>query len=273
MSQIYWLGSATAVRQVDVFTVTGAVAGDVYQISPKDEYNSALTTNAYTVPASPTDATVATAIAAAWNLYTPNLLIAVATVSSTKVILTATSAGVPQYLTSSVIGTGTFPKSSAGTNGAVANVGPSDLNTAANYSTGIKPAAGDTFTVDGRGASPILYGLAQTGVTLANLFIDLSCSQFVGQAAIPWQVNATNIVIGRAQQGSSGQSNGPTRINLDLGTVQTSISVLNGNSYGADVGQETIRLKGTNASNVIQVAGGWSALQPAFLRTQPTSRW
>ena len=262
MSQIFWLGTATAIAEIDVFTVASATAADVDLLTVKDEYGATLTTVSYTVPGSPSNSAVATAIAAAWNANTIAAAIATASPSSALVLLTAVNAGVPQYVTSGVTGTGTLAKSSAGSNGAVANSGPSDLNTLANYSTGAKPAGGDSFTVNAQAAAPILYGLTQTGVTLANLFIDLNCAQLIGQQKIPWQLNASNVVIGRSQ---SGNASGPRRINLDLSTVQTSVSVLAGNSSSADAGQETIRLKGTNASNTIAVSGGLVGVSTSLL--------
>jgi hypothetical protein len=253
MSSLYWTGSAQAVAQIDVFSVAGATAADVDALTIKDEYANTLATISYTVPASPTNAAVATAIAAAWNASAIAAAIATASATSANVVLTATSAGVPQYVTSAVTGTGTLAKSSPGSNGAVANSGPSDLNTLANYSTGAKPSAGDTMRVDARAKAPILYGLNQIGTTLANLYIDASNSQLVGSAAVPWQVNATNVVIGESQASSS---TGARRINLDLGAVQTSVSVLAGATASYDNGLEPIRVKGANAGNILSVSSG-----------------
>ena len=72
---------------------------------------------------------------------------------------------------------------------------------------------------------------------------------------VPLQVSATNLVIGRNLNGINPVSSAGN-INIDLGTVASTSVVLNSNPTPEFVGLETVRIKGTNASNSISVVGG-----------------
>jgi hypothetical protein len=250
----YYVGAASPIAQIDAFTVASPTAADAYLLTVKDEGGNTLTTVSYTVPGSPTAAGVATAIANAWNTNAIAQAIAIASTSSAILLLTSDNPGIRQYVTSSVTGTGTFTKSSAGSNGAMDNSGPCDGQTAANWSLGVLPATGDTVTLDGRMQAQLLYGLNFSAVTLAALYVDLA-SQNVGQQKFPLRISATSWLIGRNLLGGTS-IRGAGRINIDFGTVASTGLVSASNNQPADTGQETVRIKGTNASNIWGVSGG-----------------
>ena len=266
MSSIYYIAAAPAIAQVDTFTPGGSItAGDVDTLTAIDEGGNTVVAITYTAPASPSVAIVAAGLIAAWNSNAAAAAIATATGSS-AVVLTAKTAGVPQFVTGSVAGAGTISKAST-----IANSGPSDLNSVANYSTGAKPVTGDSLLIDGRAAAPILYGLNQSGVTLASLIVDASMTNQVGSAMYPVRMSATSATFGQSQLGR-GQAATP-RINWDFGTVATAVAVLSGTNSTADAGREPIRIKGSNAANTLAVAGGLVGLAtnlPADTANFPT---
>ena len=87
--------------------------------------------------------------------------------------------------------------------------------------------------------------LAQSAVTLTSLTIDSSYTGTIGTATTLLAIGATNVTIGGV--GASGiQGAGATRINLNLGSVASTVTVLSSANSGADVGEPPIRLLGTN---------------------------
>lgn len=175
---------------------------------------------------------------------------------------TAVTAGIPftaTFSTDSASGTINSGSSSTGT-ATVASAGPADASTAANYSTGSLPTTGDTL-IFAANAKPCLYGLsALSGVTLAQLTIDMSYTAAIG---LPYtnptgyieyrprylQIGATVASIG------NGPGNGSGRINLDCGSVQTALTVSN-TASPTDTGFKTINWKGTHSSNVVNLNKG-----------------
>jgi len=142
-----------------------------------------------------------------------------------------------------------------------ASRGPNHVDSARNYSGGSLPTNGDTLVITASNVS-LLYGLdALSAVTLDALIIDQS---FTGTIGLPdydqtgnyyqyrpkfLQVGSTEVTIG------AGEGAGSARIKLDLGSVESSIRILN-SGQSATAGLRAIHLKGTHADNELNVMKG-----------------
>lgn len=142
-----------------------------------------------------------------------------------------------------------------------ASCGPAHANATANYSGGALPSNGDTLVFRDTDQS-LLYDLdALSAVTLAELIIDQS---FTGDIGLPeydadgdyyqyrgdyLQVGATLVTVG------SGEGAGSGLIKLNLGSVQSTINVLQTGQPSQD-GFKAVVIKGTNASNELNVVKG-----------------
>ncbi|MFN3151381.1 hypothetical protein [Bremerella sp.] len=169
-----------------------------------------------------------------------------------------------------------------------APTGPYHWDNAGNWSTSSVPADGDTVIVEASDRS-VRYGLDQSSVTLAALIVRGS---FVGTIGLPHvntagyleyrdthlKIGATSVRIGEGQGVGigEGQGVGSERIRLDLGSVQTDVTVA-GSATPAALGEYAIDLLGTHAANVLLVHRGsvcsahyagqsavWAALQVGF---------
>ncbi|MEW4564721.1 hypothetical protein AB1K70_19430 [Bremerella sp. JC770] len=162
----------------------------------------------------------------------------------------------------------------------IAPTGPAYWNNANNWSTSSVPVDDDTVILE-TGDRSVLYGLNQSSVTLAELIVRGS---FVGAIGLPHvnqagyleyrdthlQIGATTVRIGE------GGGNGSERIRLDLGSVQTNVTVA-GSASPAALDEYAVDLIGTHADNVLRVYRGsvssaqhagqaavWSTLQVGF---------
>jgi len=265
MSTVRWIGNALAVAQVDTLTVGGT-------IEVADEFYATINGKVFKyIGASTTAATVATGFAAAWNLLDSSLYpefaeITAAATSGGALTLTADTAGKPFICTVSTTesGGGAADSQTFGTSATIANSGPKDWSTAANWSGAAVPVNSDDVYIDQGG--DILYGLAQSAVTLTSLNI---LQSYTGKIGLPvtnkdnansnqqypeyrdqyLAIGATSCTIG------AGEGNGSGRLKLNFGSAQTTVRVLNSGSP-AETGIASIILKGTHASNALHVTRG-----------------
>lgn len=266
MADIYWKGSAKKVAQVQTYTFGGTwEADDVIRCSFSNGKSVDVTAG------STTTNTVVDNLVTAWNALSatdyPEFAELTASRSSSNFVLTSDTAGVPFTVTltpleanlgaadaQTIEGAGT---ATTGTT-ATANSGPNDWSVAANWSGGAVPVNSDNVRIENSNVD-ILYGLAQSSVTLATLYVGAS---FTGKIGLPrWTgtyfeyrnqflaIGATTVTIGRGSGAGSG------RIKLDAGSVQTAVSV-----YGSGSRLETdvpaLLWKGTHASNAVEVLKG-----------------
>ncbi len=255
MASPIWFGGTAAVQQEDRLTPGGTIeAGDKFIVTLTDE-------NVGTQVES-VSATGTTVAQACTDIYTQlaasskTLFQAVTWSNETTYVKGLTKvSGVPFYCT---VSTTESDNSSADAQTftvthTTASKGPNDWNTTANWNTGTVPVSTDNVTIDSRGSSnDILYGLNQSGVTLATLKV-LPGAPKVGQATFSLMISATNGDV-QGAQGSAG-ANGVSRLNINTGTNQTTFNVqMTGTS--ADTGLEPVRITGAHASNVLVVGGG-----------------
>lgn len=127
--------------------------------------------------------------------------------------------------------------------------------TGTNWSTSSAPANGDTATFDWN-ATRSVAGSDQSAVTLAalNILSTFTGYQF-GDLATALKIKSSTVRIGDAS-GSSTAGAHSNRINLDLSTTATVVTVVNTATTSADAGLEPVRIKAVNSSNQLIVLGG-----------------
>lgn len=128
-----------------------------------------------------------------------------------------------------------------------------------NWDTAAVPVTGDTVYIQNSDVS-ILYGLAQSGVTLAALYIDQS---FTGTIGLPdysdsdyyeyrakeLAISATTLTIG------NGDGEGSSLIRINTGTPITTI-VVNNTGASDDDTLPAVQWRGTHANNAATVIKG-----------------
>lgn len=266
MSTRRWLGSAQGEAQV-----TEYVFGGTWEAT--DVIICTIGTKAFdTVAGSTTITTLIDTLVTAWNALDedvyPEFAGITASRSSNSLVLTADDEGIPFTCTVSTTETGGGAAdaqtidggtSSAGID-STACTGPNFWSVAANWSGGAVPVNSDDVVIENTDVS-ILYGLGQSAVTLTSLTIRQS---FTGQIGLP-QVNedggyseyrADQLAIGATTvKIGEGDGSGSSRIKINFGSVQMATTVYNSGTR-AEEGLPAILLKGTHASNVLEVYQG-----------------
>lgn len=249
MATTYWKPTAQDVAQVETVTIGGGPQiGDVFNI----EINNKTITFTATVA---TTANVVAGLVAAWNA---SEITEVAEITAADddpdVVLTHDTAGVPFTVTVSKVGTGTIATATT-----TAATGRNHVDNADNWTEGSVPGAGDDVYADNTDVS-MLWGLDGISGTLASFNIGAS---FTGDIGLPkensagfteyrddyLQINATVVKIGLEDGSGSG------RIKLDLGSVQSTITIYNTGNSSED-GLAAVLIKGTHASNSLEVLDG-----------------
>lgn len=256
MATMRWKGAAQAVAQVTTVQVTAYDAATTYSLSVNGKTVS-------TIAAGSANLTAA-ALATAWNSSTePELAEVTASSSTDTVTLTGDTAGVPFTATSADTGgTGTIGSPSTTT----AATGPNHWDNADNWTGGSVPANSDSVYIEQSSVS-IKYGLAQSSVTLTLLSIT---SSFTGDLGLPavnqsgssnyQEYRATYLAIGATTLNiGDGPGQGSGRLKIDLGSVQSTVNIRN-TSSGSETNLEAVQLKGTHASNVVNVTKGSVAI-------------
>ena len=269
MAAITYTGNATSIRDTWRLTVTGTwSAGDTATIT----YNgkSLVVTLQATSVVSVT--TVATTLKEAFNAsfgttltdtaatFTPNVggrgipefAEYTATSSAGLVTLASNENGKPG-------GTFTVSDTSAGTlavTQVATGTGPNDLNNAANYSGGSLPTNGDDLTLDR--FVPIKWNLgALSAVTLASLTITPRFDSAASLGLLARNANgyeefrATELAIGATTVTINA---GSGLMKLNFGSVQTAVTVY-ATGTTTETGRPACQLRGTHASNVLNVIG------------------
>jgi hypothetical protein len=253
MAIVRWRGDAPAVNQESRATPANVEVGDIFELSINGK------TVRYAAAAA-TVADVTAGLTAAWNASTvPEHAEITASDQTTHVRLIADKPGVPFTISANTVDGGGNNNQTLTVTTPVAASGPNDWNTAANWSTGSVPAAGDDVYVENT-ASSILYGINQTGLTLASLNVAQS---FTGAIGLPTNnaggyveyrdqylvIGAGRVVIGQGDGPGSG------RIKLDTGAGPTTLDLVNSGNP-SDLAGFAVHWKGTHASNVINVSKG-----------------
>jgi hypothetical protein len=171
----------------------------------------------------------------------------------TKVRLTAVTAGVPFYVTSSATNGGAANTQTLTRAATTPNKGPNDWNTAGNWSSGAVPVAGDDVTLDGRGGgNSILYGLNQSTITLATMK-HYQGAPAVGTTSLALKVSVTT---GESNiKPADGSTPGMNLFNIDTGANATNWTN-HASANGGASGLPSVMIAGSHASNVYSQDGG-----------------
>lgn len=264
--ELYWQGGAPSVSQITTVTPASVTTADVYSL-----FINGILIASYTAPGTTSVALACAGLVSSWQASTsPYASGIVATTDNTKVYLTG-NPGVPFTVTKTNTGTGTITLATP-----TSSSGPNDWSVAANWSTGAVPSNSDDVFISNN-SIPIFWGLNQSGVTLSSLNIDLSYMGLIGlnyavfqQTALQQNntvqeyrpvklaIGATNVNIGGYY--GVGQTSGPNRINLDLGTVASTVVVSNTSTTIYDSGRNPVRIKCNNSSTNVFVNKGWVSI-------------
>lgn len=249
MASIEWLGGADEVAQVAQKNVGSSTSGHTFIITLTNEKGTAVAVLTHVVDGvdAGNTTTVAAEIVAEFNALTDaqSTQITASNVASV-LVLTADDPGVPFYVSYS--GTGTWNNSGA-TN--TANSGPNDWNTAANWSTGAVPGS-DSVYLTANGTDSILYGLQQTGVTLAMLYAEQGHPQ-VGLIDTPLAIKVTSLKIGYVPADGNPKTSAQI-FNLKLGNTATVGSIKSTNTQGQS-GKPPVQIDVDNASSAFTIEG------------------
>lgn len=228
MANAKWIGGASSSSQVFDYTPANVGIGNIFTLTATAEDG----TTTLAVNFTATDATVANVtagIVSAWNQSTNGLATPVTAVdNTTKVTLSADTAGIPFSIASSATGgTATFVAASV-----TANSGPEDWNTVSNWEAAAVPSSSDDVRITGR--YNIRYGLDQSAVALTSLYIgdeyrgsigDESSGYFLAIDATTININtggafvyingtSTDVTVKRTTSGSDR-----VRLDGDIGTL------------------------------------------------------
>jgi hypothetical protein len=256
---IRWLGTATAVAQVDSMTVGGTVeTTDIFTLTATGLDGTTFAISYTAAAGTTTDVTAG--LTSLWNSSVNSLMTPItATDNDPVVTLTADTAGDAFSVAATEADGGgndtqTFIRSAV-----TASAGPKHWDSAANWSTGAVPdGAHDVFVEDFSG--DILFGLDQSAITtLTTLTIGKSFTGKIGSngsagiAADYLQIKATNVNIGRHL--GPGSPAGSGRIKLDTGATASTITV-DGTATASDTGKPSLRLKTASSSSNLYVNKG-----------------
>jgi hypothetical protein len=261
MATSYWLGTADAVAQAasgSIDTVDGTPGNNTFTVTIGGHAVST---------AGDTDvATTAAALVTALNNSTDPYFAAVtwANPSAGNITATADTAGVPfvAALTVSGGGTGTVTDFSDTT----ASAGPNHWDTAANWSEGSAPGAGDNVIIADNAVN-IMWGLDQNAVTVASIRVDKT---YTGKIGHDWKTFATSadgettdateveyrqkylkirptlLTIGEAT--GVGAPAGSTRLMIDCSNDATDIEIHDTAKTSAETGRTAVRLLTASAT-------------------------
>lgn len=266
MATIRFLGTAAKIAQISNYTLAGTWEAN-------DVIRATIGTKRFdTTAGSTVAATIAQTFVDAWNALSavqyPEFQEITASRTGDDIILTADEAGKPFTVTLTplesdltaadaqtiegvgVATTGTTTTSSAG---------PNDWSTAQNWSGSAVPVAADIIYIEDTNI-PILYGLDQSAVTVAALYI---MATYTGQIGLPernqagyWEYRDTFLKIGATILGIGlGPGAGSGRVKINGGTVLSTVTVER-TAPTVEPGVPSFCWKGTHASGVMNIQRG-----------------
>lgn len=262
MSTVHWIGKADAVARQSTATPGGTIGTETFTLTVGGQSIT------YTAESGDTATEVAEGLRDAWNDSThPYFTAVTATAASGVATLEADAAGVPFVVTGSATGSATLTVAMS-----TAGAGPNDWSTDVNWSGGAKPVSNDTVVIE-NSSVPILWGLDQSAVAIAELRIMQSYAGKIGLPEDQFTIGATQTDSSKAEYREtylkisaatvrigehygSGNPSGTGRIKLDTGSAQTQVNVANSAVTSADGNLEPVRWLGSHANNALNVTKG-----------------
>jgi hypothetical protein len=254
MSQIVWIGNLTTQKQIDTFTPANVESTDTFTLTATGDDGSSVAISFNATGA--TVANVTAGLVAAWNASTHRLCqLALAADNTTNLTLTAVTAGVPFSVAATTTDHGGANTQTLTRAATQANIGPNDVSLAGNYQANVMFVASDTVTLNGLASSSLLYGLNQSAITLTKLDVKRPASIYVGNPdqAYYLRVSATTLNIGEQVPGAG--STGSQFIAIDTGSNAATVNLFSSTTAGLN-GLPPVLLKGSHASNVLNILGG-----------------
>ena len=267
-----WLGNAAAVTDIWTISIGGTwVAADTITISAT--LNGVAKTLVTTVGSLVTVAQVCATLAQSFNGTAFTDTSASELPLSPRVALkefaeyaatvpTAATTVVLAHVTPGYTGpTFTISKSSASGTASISNTtvgtGPYSWDNTANWTGATVPVGGDDITINVN--VPILFGLAQSGVTLNSLTIGSAFFSRIGLPALNAngyaEYRATELAISATTVTIYG---GATLIKINYGSVASTTTVYS-TGISSEVGKDACQLRGTNTGGALKVLGASNA--------------
>ncbi|MBN1435681.1 MAG: hypothetical protein JW936_01275 [Sedimentisphaerales bacterium] len=254
MADKRWIGGAADVAQVDHVTPANVYFDDSFEITLADD-TGASDTISFTATAASVQNVVeglAAAAAAAKAAGTAPWDAVTVTEDDTKVIITADTAGVPFYVTTSTTDGGGTDNQTLTRSEGTANSGDNDYNTAANWSpAGVPEAADDVYFENDD--TDILYGLDQSAVDLSSFNVAQSFTGTLGTTSAYLQIDADDVRIG--YHNGPGRPSGSSRIRLDLGSNECDTVIENAGT-ASSTSDCAINLLANNSSSDVEIRKG-----------------
>lgn len=130
---------------------------------------------------------------------------------------------------------------------------PNDWSDADNWDTGSVPVSTDSVYLRNNSVN-VSAGLSQSAVTLTLLEIEASYTGEIRSGTTELAISATTLNIGRHL--GTGTPAGSTGILINLGSNQSTVNIWKSATTSYDTYGEPIKLRGTHASNVLNLYGG-----------------
>jgi len=267
MSTKFYKGQSTPVAKVMIVTPAVVEIGDVFSILIDGEVVATFTALAATV------ASVATGLAAAWNASSDvRAATCTATVVSSTVVLTADTLGMPFVITCSTVDGGGNDTQTLVPTTSIANVSANDAGNLNNWSDGVVLTTSDVVVLE-NSASHILHTLDQSAVTLASLTIKPTYTGRIGLYKNKFATTATTHSATKSEYRDeylkigvtnfsmplhvgAGSPSSSSRVNVNFGTVQTTVLINGTSQSSADDQLPPVRLLGTHAANKLTMTDG-----------------
>lgn len=264
MATIYFQPNAAAVAQESRATPANVEIGDVFTLLVNGVAIGTFTASAGTV------ANVTAGLTSAWNASTHDYAADIVASDQTTYVKLLGPVGMPFTVTATATDGGGANTQTLTMTTPTAATGPYHWNDADNWSAGAVPANGDVVHVADT-VSPILYGLDQNGVTLAQLIIwdtftgkiGLDYQRYATSADGATQVNLsdyrdTHLKIGATiceigKRKGDATATGSARILIDLHTAASTCIVHSTAAASDYTGRPAVRIKATHASTDIIV--------------------
>lgn len=240
-----------AVNEVQKVAIQGNATGGTFTLTYAGQTTSSIAWDAST-------STVASALIALSNIGVGDVTVS-GTPGNWLVEFTNALAGTnvaQMTATSSLTGTSAANVTVATT---TSSAGPNHWDTADNWLPVGVPTTGDAVRFE-IGNVDCLFGLDQTGITLASLWVSMG---WTGQLGLP-RVNQSGYLEYRTRELTCGitdltvgqsSGSGPRKVAVNTLTVATAITVIDSGG-SSETGVPTVIWRGTHADNVIEVQGG-----------------
>lgn len=265
MAILRWAGGAAATAQISTLTPGGTIeVGDIFNVILTGEDGVAQTEAVVATGA--TVAQVCDDIVLQCNASSQTLFLNVTfTDQTSRVDVTANSAGVPFYLTETTTetGGGTTDDQTFAVGSTTASSGPNDYNVLANWveSDGTAPSAipaANDEVYFSTGNHDVLYGLDQSSIDLKQFRVTSGYGGAIGQADIPFKVTVSNVtdsVMPYLALGSAGR-----RVNIEGQFDQVLVTRNSGTIDIKSTNVDIFTITGPASKGLIRVKNGSSFL-------------